>query len=252
MDITVTTRAYYLSPAYLLIIVVSVGFIYQLIRNQEYKNTLLSSTIIGIIITLLLVPLDNLMYFFFHMGKFVALVILGGFLAVGFKKLRIMKETENFYAFLENESEGHRKWWSSESPRSQAIAICSASLLGIVLIISTVCLLNPAESSVLLGLNFDPSNGFVNAGYTDNGEMIVFVANNTTQCILNGSSEVNATVRISSSDLGIYNQEIPLDTRNRFIYKLKIPKNVSIIKITLNATKSGKKNRSIKFFIKKQ
>jgi hypothetical protein len=124
--------------------------------------------------------------------------------------------------------------------------------LGIVLIISTVCLLNPAESSVLLGLNFDPSNGFVNAGYTDNGEMIVFVANNTTQCILNGSSEVNATVRISSSDLGIYNQEIPLDTRNRFIYKLEIPKNVSIIKITLNATKSGKKNRSIKFFIKKQ
>jgi hypothetical protein len=91
----------------------------------------------------------------------------------------------------------------------------------------------------------------VNADYTDNGEMIVFVDYNTNQCVLNGSSEVNATVRITSSDLGIYNQVIPLDTRNRFIYKLEIPKNVSIIKITLNATKSGKKDRSINFFIKK-
>ncbi|MEN4018953.1 MAG: hypothetical protein PQ975_08430 [Methanobacterium sp.] len=186
------------------------------------------------------------------MGKFVALVILGGFLAVGFKKLRIMNKMENFYGLPENESGGPRKWWSGQSPRRQTIAICSASLLGIVLIISVVCFLTPVENSTLLGLNFDPSNGFVNADYTDNGEMIVFVDYNTNQCVLNGSSEVNATVRITSSDLGIYNQVIPLDTRNRFIYKLEIPKNVSIIKITLNATKSGKKDRSINFFIKKQ
>lgn len=252
MDITGSTQFFYISPAYLLIIATLIGFIYHFIRNQEYKKTLLSSAIIGIILTLLLVPLDDLIYLFLQMGMFVALVILGGFLAVGFKKLRIMNETENFHESLENKSEGHRKLWSGQSPKNQTIAICSASLLGIVLIISTVYLLTPVENSVLLGLDFDPSNGFINANYTDNGEMIVFVANNTTQCVITGSSEVNATVKITSSDLRTYNQDIPLDARNRFIYKLDIPENVSIVKITLNATKSGKKDRSINFFIKKQ
>lgn len=252
MDFTGTSQVYYLSPAYLLIIVVLTGFIYHLIRSHEYKNTLISSSIIGIIFTVILVPFDDLMYFFLQMGMFVALVIFGGFIAIGFKKLRVMNETENIYELLENESEGHRKWWSDQSPRNQTITIFSVSLLGIVLIISAVCLLTPSENSVLIGLDFDPSNGFVNANYADNGEMIVFVANNTTRCALNGSSEVNATVKITSSDLGIYNQEIPLDARNRFIYKLEIPKNVSIIKIALNATKSGKKDRSINFFVKKQ
>ncbi|NYB51595.1 MAG: hypothetical protein HVN35_03380 [Methanobacteriaceae archaeon] len=38
MDITGTSQVYYLSPAYLLIIVVLVGFIYHLIRNQNIKT----------------------------------------------------------------------------------------------------------------------------------------------------------------------------------------------------------------------
>ncbi len=163
----ITTHAYYLSPAYLLIIVVLIGFIYHLIRNQEYKNTILSSTIIGIIITLLLVPVDNLMYFFLRMGMFVALVMFGGFLAVGFKKLKIMNEMESFYELPENGSEGHRKWWSGQSPRSQTITICSVSLVGIALIIGAVCFLTPAENPILLDLEFTPSNGFINANYTE-------------------------------------------------------------------------------------
>ena len=251
MDITGSTHVYYLSPAYLLIIVVLVGFIYQLIRSQKYKNTLLSSTIIGIIITLLLVPLDNLMYFFLHMGKFVALVILGGFLAVGFKKLRITNEKENFHELPKNESEGHRKWWSGQNPRNQTITICSASLLSIILIISTVCLLDPIENSVGLEIHSIP-DGLKDMNYTDNGEVIFIIAKNSTQYDLKGSSEAGATVTITSGDLGIYNQTILLDAENKYAYNLNMPSNVSIIKITLEATKSGKKDRSINFFIKKQ
>jgi Ca2+/Na+ antiporter len=251
MDITGSSNVYYLSPAYLLIIVVLIGFIYHLIRNQEYKNTILSSTIIGIIFSVILVPIDDLMYFLLRMGMFVVLVIFGGFLAVGFKKLRIMNETENFYE-LENKLEGHRKWWSDQSHKSQTITICITSLLGIVLIISAVCLLTPVENPVQLDLEFTPSNGFINANYTDDGEMIVFIANNTTQCVLTGSSEANATVTITSNDLGMYNQTVPLDPDGNFAYNLDIPQNVSIIKISLEATKPGKDNRSITFFIKKQ
>lgn len=249
MDV-VTTHAYYLSPAYLLIIVVLVGFIYQLIRNQEYKKTLLSSTIIGIIFSLVLVPFDNLMYFFLQMGKFVALVILGGFLAVGFKKLRITNETENFYELTENESEDQGKWWSGQSPRSQTIAICSASLLGIVLIISTVCLLDSIENSVELEIHSIP-DGLIDMNYTDNGESIFIIAKNSTHYALKGSSEAGATVTITSGDLGIYNQTMPLDAENKYAYNLNIPSNVSIIKVTLEATKTGKENSCISFFIKK-
>lgn len=250
MDIIVT-HTYYLSPAYLLIIVVLVGFIYQLIRNQEYKNTFLSSIIIGIIFTFLLVPLDNLMYFFLQMGKFVALVILGGFLAVGFKKLKIMNETENFYGIPKNESEDHNKFWSGLSPINQTIVICSASLLVIVLIISAVCFLDPIENPVELKIHSIP-DGLEDMTYNDNGEVIFIIAKNSTQYALEGSSESDATVTITSSDLGIYNQTIPLDAENNYTYNLKIPSNVSIIKVTLEATKAGKKDKSINFFIKKQ
>lgn len=250
MDIIGTSQVYYVSPAYILVIVVLVGFIYQLIRNQEYKNTLLSSTIIGIIITLLLVPLDNLMYFFLQMGKFIALVILGGFLAVGFKKLRT-NETENFHELPENELESNMQWWSDQSSRSQTIAIFSVSLLGIILIISTVCFLDPIENSVELEIHSIPDD-LIGMNYTDNGESIFFISKNSTKYDLIGSSEACASVTITSGDLGIYNQTIPLDAENKYAYNLNIPSNVSIIKVTLEATKPGKENRYISFFIKKE
>lgn len=251
MDITVTTHVYYLSPAYLLIIVVLVGFIYQLIRNQEYKNTLLSSTIIGIIITLLLVPFTDLVYFFLRMGIFVVLVLLGGFLAVGFKKLRMINEMETFHELTENESEDQRKWWSGQSPRSQSIIICSASLLSIILIINTICFLDPIENSVELEIHSIP-DGLKDMNYTDNGETIFIIAKNSTQYALKGSSEAGAIVTITSGDLGIYNQTLPLDAENKYAYNLNIPSNVSNIKITLEATKPEKKDKTINFFIKKQ
>jgi len=88
--------------------------------------------------------------------------------------------------------------------------------------------------------------------YTDNGESIFIVAENSTQYALEGSSEADATVTITSDDLGIYNQTLPLDAENKYAYNLNIPSNVSIIKITLEATKPGKDNRYITFFIKKR
>jgi hypothetical protein len=88
--------------------------------------------------------------------------------------------------------------------------------------------------------------------YTNNGEVIFIIAKNSTQYALEGSSETGATVTITSNDLGIYNQTLPLDAENEYAYNLSIPSNISIVKVTLEATKSGKEGRSINFFIKKQ
>jgi hypothetical protein len=246
---TVTTTTTDIS-VYFLLFVVLIGFAYHLIRNKEYKDTLLASVIIGLIFGLILVPVDDLLLYFLTYGKFIALVILGGFLAVGFKKLIKNSAIERSSETPGTPSKGYKKWWDKQNPRVQAITICIASLLGIALVISAVYLLTPLENPVLLGLEFTPSNGFINVNYTDEGDMIVFVANNTTQYVLEGSSEANATLKITSNDLGIYDQNIPLDAENRFTYKLDLPENFSSIEVTLNATKSGKDDRNITFFIK--
>jgi len=120
MDFTGTTNVYYLSPAYLLILLVFIGFLYHLIRNREYKNTLPASIIIGIILGLVFNSGGSLRFLLVETLIFIVLVILGGFLAVGFKKLRITNETENFNE-LKNELEGHKKWWTDKTPKIQAM-----------------------------------------------------------------------------------------------------------------------------------
>jgi hypothetical protein len=250
MDFTGTTNVYYLSPAYLLILLVFIGFLYHLIRNREYKNTLPASIIIGIILGLVFNSGGSLRFLLVETLIFIVLVILGGFLAVGFKKLRITNETENFNE-LENELEGHKKWWTDKTPKIQAMTIIGACLVCLILIIGTISLFNPVENSVEFEIHTIP-DGLEDMNYTDNGESIFIVAENSTQYALEGSSEADATVTITSDDLGIYNQTLPLDAENKYAYNLNIPSNVSIIKITLEATKPGKDNRYITFFIKKR
>jgi len=246
---TVTTTTTDIS-VYFLIFLVLIGFLYHLIRNREYKNTLPASIIIGIILGLVFNSAGSLRFFLVETLIFIVLVTLGGFLAVGFKKLRITNETENFNE-LENELEGHKKWWNNKTPKIQAITIIGACLVCFILITGTICLFNPVENSVEFEIHTIPDD-LEDMNYTDNGEAIFIVAKNSTQYALEGSSEAGATVTITSDDLGIYNQTILLDAENKYAYNLNIPSNVSIIKITLEATKPGKDNRYITFFIKKQ
>lgn len=87
MNVTGSVHYYTLSPVYMLLFLVLVGFIYHLIRNNEYKDTLLASIIIGFIFSLLVNPATNLPSFLKWTLIIIILVISGGLLAVGLKKL---------------------------------------------------------------------------------------------------------------------------------------------------------------------
>lgn len=254
MEVIGSSQVYYLSQVYIILFLVLVGFIYHLIRNKEYKNTLLASIIIGVILGLLLNSAKTLIYFLGETSIFIVLIILGGFLAVGLKKLvnnnDVMEESH------ESPSKSYRKWWDKQSPRGQAIIIIGACLLCIILITCTSCLLNPVENPVDLSVDLPFSNQTLNQKEQEEaankGITLIFISNNTTEYTLKGSSEAGATVKITSSDLGIYNQTVPLDTDGNFAFKLDIPQNVSIIKIILEATKPGKDNSFYNLTIKKQ
>ena len=69
--------------------------------------------------------------------------------------------------------------------------------------------------------------------------------NDTTEFVLKGSSETNATVKITVRELGIYNQTVPLDSHNNFTYKFSIPPNGSISKIIVEVTKPGKETSTL-------
>lgn len=65
---TVTTTVVDIS-VYFLLFIVLIGFAYHLIRNKEYKDTLLASVIIGLIFGLILVPVDDLLLYFLTYGQ---------------------------------------------------------------------------------------------------------------------------------------------------------------------------------------
>jgi hypothetical protein len=246
-----SSQVYYLSQAYIILFLVLVGFIYHLIRNKEYKNTLPASIIIGIILGLLLNSAKSLTFFLGETLIFIVLISLGGFLAVGLKKVMNSNATEKPYE-TSGTLPSYKKWWNTQSLRNQAIIIISVCLLCIVLITSTSLILNPVKNPVQLSLNLP----FLNQTEADEalkeGTNILIISNNTTQYTLNGSSEAGATIKITSNDLGIYNQTIPLDAEGNFAYNLNIPQNVTIIKITLEATKPGKETSFFNLTIKKQ
>lgn len=254
---TTTITSSGVSPALTIILLVfatvflvSLGFLYHLIRNNEYKDTLRASIIIGLIISLLSIARGeiefnslsyNLITIQWTLYIFI-IVIIGGFIAVGLKKLsnkNLMKEFQESSA--EKRSKDSGKWWEKQSPRTQAITVLSACLLCIILLNSTFYIFNPFEQQVKLGINLP---GFTSQAEAEEAmkenTTIVFINDTTTEYALKGVSEPGATVKVSSKNLNLLNQTIPLDSDGNFAYTLNLPTNTSRIIIELEATKTGK------------
>ncbi|MCC7550986.1 MAG: hypothetical protein KO316_05690 [Methanobacterium sp.] len=275
-----TTATYSTSPTLILIFLiftaiflVSVGFIYHLIRSNEYKDTLRASIIIGFVISLLAILSNNrtfnsMSYNLEVIQKTLFILIsimIGGFIAVGLKKLSNANKMKDLQESPpKNYSKIKEKWRNKQSPKTQAIIVLVSCLLCLILLIGTAYLFNPVknsvESTVNLGLGSSSVNEVISMNYTDNAEgFIIIIPNNTTQFTLNGYSEANATVKITSNELNLYNQTLPLDLNDplfeggiySFNYEINIPENVNVIKITLEATKPGKDSTSLNITIKK-
>lgn len=200
-----------IAPVYFIIFLVLVGFLYHLIRNKEYKDTLLESIIIGFIFgllfntTLILAQTAILDLFF------IILVMIGGFLSVSIKKLVNLSNTEQNYTSTPQKPLKYYNWRNKHTPKFQTIIIIIC-LFSLILVIGTFSFLNtedpvPIGNHVKLILNPQLSKEIILANIPHDKEgLVLSISNNTTQCTLKGSSEVNATIKITSSDLGIYNQ----------------------------------------------
>ncbi|BDZ72027.1 hypothetical protein [Methanobacterium petrolearium] len=227
-----TTTTYSTSPTLTLIVLVFtvaflvvVGFIYHLIRNKEYKNTLPASIIIGFVISLLFIlgsdmAFDSVSYNLKVIQNtlfFIISVMIGGFVAVSLKKLVYGdKVKESQESSPEKSSKDSEKWWNKQSLRTQSVIILISCLLCLILLIGAVYLFNPVknsvESKVNLGLSSSSVNEVISMNYTDDAEgFIIIIPNNTTKFSLTGYSEANSTVKITSRDLNLYNQTMPLD-----------------------------------------
>ncbi|BDZ69348.1 hypothetical protein [Methanobacterium ferruginis] len=265
---TTTTTTSGISPTLTIILLVfatafliSVGFIYHLIRNNEYKDTLRASILIGLIISLLSILRGemkfnslsyNLITIQWTLFIFI-MIIVGGFIAVGLKKLSNKNLMKEFQESAEKRSKDPKKWWDKQSPRTQAKTILIACLLCIILLNSAFYYFNPFNGQVKLGVTCPPYKNQTDIeGAMKEGTIVIFISNNSTQYTLKGISETETTVKITSSDLDIYNQTIPLDANGNFTYDLNIPMDVNKIKIKLEATKSWKDSDSLILTIKRR
>jgi len=83
---TITVVEYTISYFYLLGFFASIGFVYHIIRTKEYKDTLLASVIIGCILGLVFNS-TNLLEWTERILAAIIVILIGGFVAVGLKKV---------------------------------------------------------------------------------------------------------------------------------------------------------------------
>lgn len=256
--ITTITEVQIIPPVYFLIFLVLIGFLYHLIRNNEYKNTLFASIIIGFIFGLIFNTSFDLVKTIIMDLIFIILVIIGGFLSVGLKKFSNNSKTEN-YNFTPQKPLESYNWWNKENSRFKSLIIVIICILSLILIISAFSILNTSDSHVSSGdhvqLKLDPplSSEVKLADVVNDKEgTVLIMSNNLTQYTLKGSSEPNAIVKITANEIGVINQTVPLDENSNFTYNLNIPQSVSIIKITVEASASGKDNSAIDLTIKRK
>jgi len=253
MAITTSIEVHILSPVYFLLFLVFVGLLYHLIRNKEYKDTLLASIIIGLIFGLIFNTSSDLVKTVIGDIIFIILVIIGGFLSVALKKIK------NNSTAGQNDNSTPKKplksqnWWNNKSPKFQAILIIVVCLFSVILITSVYSLSNPVNDPVQLNLHYEPSVNEINLEDTlkEKYGNVIVISNNTTKFIFSGSSEPNATVKITVNELGIYNQTVQLDPNSNFAYNLSIPQSISQIEIAVEATKPGKDNTVVTLYLKR-
>lgn len=137
-----------------------------------------------------------------------------------------------------------KEWWIKQNSGVKIISIAGVCCIGLLLIIAVAGLLTPDKNLTELQLKNVTSDGA--------GEAYTYVSSNATEYEINGSTEANATVTVSSDVLNKKNESVPIDANNKFSYKINIPSNVSEFKVKFDASKTGKNDSYIILTVKKQ
>ncbi len=72
---------------------------------------------------------------------------------------------------------------------------------------------------------------------------------NQTYYIINGNTDLNATVKLSSSELNLNNVSVNVDSNGDFKYKVSVPQNVTEVNIALSSVVNGKSENNTNLYI---
>lgn len=134
------------------------------------------------------------------------------------KDLNVVNDTKST-----NIIESFNNWWNGQSTNGKAITGILAFCIGMFLLIIVVGALAPESTA----LSVNNSNAQIDE--------------NTTEFIINGTTEKNAKVYISSSDLNLTNVEIAVDNKTgNFQYKLVMPVDITDINVKVSAKSPDK------------
>ena len=134
-------------------------------------------------------------------------------------KINIASSSAGMIAEIQN-------WWKKRTGNEKALTAIGACCLGIIIIIMAVALTAPETTN----LSILPTNAQID--------------DKTTEYIINGTSEPNATINIAASSLNL-NNNITTDANGSFAYKVEIPIEVTGLDVSVKASKPNKLDKSI-------
>lgn len=131
-------------------------------------------------------------------------------------KIQGLKSSNNGNVFNKLSS-----WWNNRSKKGKAVTGFMSCCFGVFLFLFLVALLNPITALTIENQNIQ-------------------IDDKTTEVVIKGTSEANATVNITAADLNITEALVNVDPTGKFEYKLKIPIETTETKVTVKSQVKGK------------
>lgn len=121
---------------------------------------------------------------------------------------------------------GTKNWWNQRTSNEKGLTAISACCLGLILIVMIAAFMAPESTN----LSIPTANAQID--------------DKTTEYIINGTAEPNATIKLSSTGLN-FNDNITSDINGNFEYKLQIPLEITDLTVSIEASKPQKLEKSV-------
>lgn len=136
-----------------------------------------------------------------------------------------------------------QEWWSKQTSGVKAITLIGGCCVGLLLIIFIVGFLAPDNNLTEITIDGDE--------YDAAGESHIDIDNDTTEYVIKGSTESNATVDVTAESMDVTDKPLKLGANNTFEFKVKIPKNAGKVKVVFDAAKPGKTDSTFEVTLRK-
>jgi hypothetical protein len=136
-----------------------------------------------------------------------------------------------------------KDWWDKQTSGVKAITLIGGCCVGLLLIIFIVGFLSPDNNLTEITIDGDVVDV--------TGESHIDIDNDTTEYVIKGSTESNATINVTAESMDVIDKPLKLGANNTFEFRVKIPKKVSEVKVVFFATKPNKTDSTIEVTLRK-